>query len=98
MVTLSLLVVLPHWAIVTIGLAIVLGHNALTPINFEPGEFGYTLWTILHGRGVLFSGDSITVLISYPTLPWIGVILCGYGIGPLYGAGVDPKLRTTRLL
>lgn len=25
------------------------------------------------------------------------MILCGYGIGPLYGSDVDPKLRTTRL-
>lgn len=97
MITLSLLVYLPHWAIVTIGLAIVFGHNTLTPISFEPGEFGYKLWTILHDRGVLLAGDVITVKVSYPTLPWIGVILCGYGIGPLYASAVHPKLRTARL-
>jgi len=98
MIVLSLLVHLPHWAILTIGLVIVFGHNALTPINFEPGEFGYALWTVLHDRGTLIAGEHVLVRISYPSLPWIGVILCGYAVGPLYASTTDPKLRTTRLL
>lgn len=98
MIALSVLVRLPHWAIVTLGVGIVVGHNALDPIAFDPGEFGYPFWTILHDRGVLFGGDSITVRISYPTLPWIGVILCGYALGPLYGSDADPRHRTSRLV
>lgn len=98
MVALSLLVRLPYWAIAGLGFLIVFGHNALTPINLDPGEFGYSLWTILHDRGVLYAGDAITVKISYPTLPWIGVILLGYSIGPLYASDFDAQKRTRMLL
>ncbi|MEM6337180.1 MAG: heparan-alpha-glucosaminide N-acetyltransferase domain-containing protein, partial [Bacteroidota bacterium] len=98
MIALSAFVYLPHWAIATIGLLIVFGHNALDPIDFERGEFGYTLWTILHDRGVLFSTDTFLVWISYPALPWIGVILCGYALGPLYAKDVEPNVRTKRLV
>ena len=98
MIALSALVYLPYWAIAAIGFLIVFGHNALVPINFAPGEFGYTLWTILHDRGVLFASDTMTVKISYPTLPWIGVILLGYSLGPLYASTVDAKDRTRKLL
>ncbi|MEM6644735.1 MAG: heparan-alpha-glucosaminide N-acetyltransferase domain-containing protein [Bacteroidota bacterium] len=98
MIALSVFVYLPHWAIAALGLLIVFGHNALDPIDFKQGEWGYTLWTILHDRGVLFRGDDLLVLISYPALPWIGVILCGYALGPLYASTVDPKQRTKRLV
>ncbi|MEM9664837.1 MAG: heparan-alpha-glucosaminide N-acetyltransferase domain-containing protein [Bacteroidota bacterium] len=98
MMALSVVVRLPHWAIAVIGLTIVFGHNLLDPINVDPGELGYTLWTILHDRGVLFSSEALTVWISYPALPWIGVIVCGYALGPVYGANVRPEDRTKRLL
>ncbi|MEM1096063.1 MAG: heparan-alpha-glucosaminide N-acetyltransferase domain-containing protein [Bacteroidota bacterium] len=98
MIALSAFVYLPHWAIASIGLLIVFGHNALDPIEVAQGEWGYTLWTILHDRGVLLRGDDLLVLISYPALPWIGVILCGYALGPLYASTVDPKHRAKRLV
>ncbi len=98
MIALSVLVHLPYWAIATIGFLIVFGHNALVPINFSPGEWGYSLWTILHDRGALYAGDSLTIKISYPTLPWIGVILLGYSLGPLYASTVASEERTRKLL
>lgn len=98
MIVLSAMVRLPYWAILASGLIIVFGHNALTPISFAPGEMGYSLWTILHDRGVLYASDALTIRISYPTLPWIGVILLGYSIGPLYGATVDPARRRRLLM
>jgi uncharacterized membrane protein len=97
MIVLSAMVHLPYWMILAAGLIIVFGHNALTPINFEPGQFGYSLWTILHDRGVLYANDALTVKISYPTLPWIGVIFLGYAVGPLYSATFE-QARRRRLL
>ncbi|MEM7503725.1 MAG: heparan-alpha-glucosaminide N-acetyltransferase domain-containing protein [Pseudomonadota bacterium] len=98
MIALAVLVRLPHQAIAAAGLIIVFGHSALTPIEFAPQDFGYTLWTVLHDRGVLFAGEHLQVRVSYPTLPWIGVILCGYAFGPLYASSTASKSRTTRLL
>ncbi|MEM6794677.1 MAG: heparan-alpha-glucosaminide N-acetyltransferase domain-containing protein [Acidobacteriota bacterium] len=98
MIALALASKLPHAVIAVLGLGIVFGHNLLDPVSFAPGEFGYTLWTILHDRGYLVTGEPLAVRISYPALPWIGVILCGYALGPLYSAAVDPRLRARRLV
>jgi len=98
MIALSLLVRLPFWLIATTGAAIVVGHNLLTPITFQPGETGYTLWTILHDRGYLVADGPLKVKVSYPVLPWIGVILLGYTAGPLYARAVGSASRIKMLL
>ncbi len=98
MVMLSALCQLPRpWLLLT-GLVIVFGHNALTPIQFEAGDWGYTLWTILHDRGYLLRSEWINIKASYPVLPWIGVILVGYAAGPLFARSASPAWRQTWLL
>ncbi len=84
MLALAALYRLPWLWQLIIGLLLVFGHNLLTPIHYTPNEWGYSLWTILHDRGYLFESDIINIKISYPVLPWIGVILLGYAAGPLY--------------
>ncbi|WP_288129314.1 heparan-alpha-glucosaminide N-acetyltransferase domain-containing protein [Microbulbifer sp.] len=98
MIALSLLVKLPYWLIGVIGFTIVFGHNLLTPITFQPGEFGYSLWTILHDRGYLLDSEALRIKISYPLLPWIGVIALGYFAGPLYARTVDALTRRKVLM
>jgi len=97
MIALSLLVKLPYWAIGAIGFTIVFGHNLLSPISFNPGEPGYTLWAILHDRGFIVEGP-VRVKASYPVLPWIGVILLGYFTGPLYARSMDMLSRRKLLV
>ena len=67
--------------IVAVGLVIVCGHNVLDPL--VPSDFGNAdaIWTILHERGTVRVSDGLTWMISYPLLPWIGVIALGYGFG-----------------
>jgi uncharacterized membrane protein len=98
MMVLAALVKLPYTAIAALGLAIVFGHNALSPISFQPDESGYSLWTILHDRGFLVADGPLKIKISYPVLPWIGVILLGYVAGPLYGRAFDAARRVRSLL
>lgn len=98
MIALSLLVRLPFWIIATTGALIVFGHNLLSPITFQPGDTAYTLWTILHDRGYLVAEGPLKIKVSYPVLPWIGVILLGYTAGPLYRRTVESSLRIRRLL
>jgi uncharacterized membrane protein len=98
MIALSILVKLNYWAVGAIGFVIVFGHNLLTPITFVPGEFGYSLWTILHDRGVLVADGPLVIKVSYPVLPWIGVILLGYFVGPLYARTMDELTRRKILL
>ena len=94
MIALALLHRLPRGAALALGLAIVFGHNLLTPISFAPGEWGYIPWTILHDRGYLLPN----VKVSYPLLPWIGVILLGYVAGPWYARATSPAHRRKLLL
>lgn len=98
MLTLALLINLPQRLLLALGLLIVFGHNLLTPISFSPDEWGYTLWTILHDRGYISQGGLIDVKISYPVLPWIGVILLGYCAGPLYAHTRDSDDRKQWLI
>ena len=63
MIVLAFMVKLPMWLIAAVGFIIVFGHNLLTPINFEPGETGFYLWTILHDRAYLIS-DGVDLYVS----------------------------------
>jgi uncharacterized membrane protein len=98
MIALSAVAALPLRWLAAAGLLIVFGHNLLSPITFQPGETGYSLWTILHDRGFLVADGPLKVKVSYPVLPWIGVILLGYAAGPLYGRAMDSERRRALLL
>ncbi|MEM1250164.1 MAG: heparan-alpha-glucosaminide N-acetyltransferase domain-containing protein [Acidobacteriota bacterium] len=89
---------LNDWILGGLGLLIVLGHNLLAPIDFEPGDLLYIPWTMLHDAGPLGQIGPLTVELSYPALPWFGVILLGYFAGPLYGSGVAGPVRRRALL
>lgn len=93
MIILGLVHRLPRWILAVVGFALVFGHNALTPVQFQPGEAGYALWTILHDRAFLVADGPIQLKVSYPLLPWIGVILLGWLAGPLYARTMDAARR-----
>lgn len=98
MMALALLHRLPRTVLAVIGLVIVFGHNLLTPIAFAPGEWGHTAWTILHDRGFLVTEGPLRIKISYPLLPWIGVIALGYVAGPWYARAAESSQRRRLLL
>ena len=98
MIALALLHRLPRKVLMALGLIIVFGHNLLTPISFEPGSWGFIPWTILHDRGYLVAEGALKIKVSYPLLPWIGVILLGYAAGPWYARSVASARRRKTLL
>ena len=98
MIVLGLMSSLPRWFLGAVGFLIVFGHNLLSPVSFQPGETGYALWTILHDRAVLVAGEPLTIKVTYPVLPWIGVILLGYVAGPLYSRALASSRRVQYLL
>lgn len=93
MVILGLVHALPRWILAAVAAVLVFGHNALSGIHLEPGQSGYVIWTILHDRGYLVRDGFIQLKVSYPLLPWIGVILFGWLAGPLYARSMDPARR-----
>ena len=98
MIALAGLLHLPRAWQIGVGAAIVAGHNLLDGIVLTPASPFYLPWTILHQRALFDVGGGVAIKISYPVLPWIGVILLGYAIGPWFARGSDPALRMKRLL
>jgi uncharacterized membrane protein len=98
MIALSVLARLNYWLVGALGFLIVVGHNLLSPISFTPDESGYALWTILHDRNFLVQDGFLNIKVSYPVLPWIGVILLGYFAGPLYARSIDMPTRRKILI
>jgi uncharacterized membrane protein len=93
MVTLGLVHKLPLKVLGASGLLIIFGHNALTWMRFEPGTIAYDIWTLLLHRGYLVADGPVKIKVTYPLLPWIGVILVGYAAGPLYSRAMQPETR-----
>jgi uncharacterized membrane protein len=98
MLALAGLSALPRNILWLIALTLIFGHNLLTPINFLPGEWGYSLWTLLHDRNYLVSEGVLKVKVCYPLLPWIGVIVLGYLTGPLFSKRITLPQRQSVLL
>jgi uncharacterized membrane protein len=84
-------------ACLAIGAVIVSGHNLLDPIWPAASTTGTTgpLWVVLHARQ-LYEIGPLRVYFSYPLLPWIGVMLVGFGCAGLFE--LPAKLRDGRLL
>lgn len=80
-----------------IGAAIVLGHNLLDPIWPAASTSGTTgpLWAVLHARQ-LYEVGPFSVYFSYPLLPWIGVMLLGYGSAGIFE--LPEQQRNQRLI
>jgi uncharacterized membrane protein len=93
MIVLALVHRWPLKLLAAIGLLIVCGHNALTFLHYEPGTAAYAVWTLLLHRGFLISDAAVNIKVSYPLLPWIGLILLGYVAGPLYARTMAPERR-----
>jgi uncharacterized membrane protein len=98
MIFLGLVHRLPLVLLGAVSLAIIFGHNAFAGLSFASGSFAQGAYTVLLERGFLIPEGAVKVKVTYPLLPWIGVILLGYVCGPLYGAATDPARRKQLML
>lgn len=84
MIAMAGLVWLPRAVLLPLALLLVAGHNLLDAVHVDGNGVLATLWKILHQRDWIVLGDALRLRTSYPLLPWIGVIVLGYLIGPWY--------------
>ena len=79
-----------------IGAAILLGHNLLDAVWPAASTTGSTapLWAVLHARQ-LYEVGPFRIFFSYPLLPWIGVMLVGFGTAGIFEL---PEKRRGELL
>ncbi len=80
-----------------IGAILVLGHNLLDPVWPQSSRFGdpAPLWVALHSQSVWRVGH-LRFVFAYPLLPWIGVMLLGFGAAGLFEG--QAQKRDRRLL
>jgi uncharacterized membrane protein len=83
MVALSALIWLPRWVIASLALLMIAGHNLLDNVRAEDLGEASGAWHVLHEPGLVPLGDSVTLYILYPLVPWIGVMASGYLLGPV---------------
>ena len=105
LVVLSFLVRVSPKVVGLLGVAIVLGHNLLDAVRVTPWRgpgspvpsAGGKLWMVLHQGGLFPIAEfpSPMVLAQYPLLPWLGVLLAGYGASLVYAW---PAARRRRAL
>jgi uncharacterized membrane protein len=84
MIGLSGLIFLPRWVIVGFALVTIARHNLLDALR--PDDFGSFagLWTILHAPGRIELSPSYSFYVSYPLIPWLGVMAAGYSLAPYF--------------
>jgi len=95
MLALAALQYLGRGPCVATGLAIIAGHNLLDP--FWPANALFEerpLWVALHGQMSFVMGP-FQLGFVYPVLPWIGVMLAGFGVSAVFEL---PAARRNALL
>ncbi|MBL7860533.1 MAG: DUF1624 domain-containing protein [Cyclobacteriaceae bacterium] len=84
MIFISALIHLPNRWILILGLLIVVGHNLLDGISVEQTNIWFVPWTILISRGFLAVTPDVAFVVTYPIIPWLGIMLLGYSMGAWY--------------
>ncbi|WP_426073018.1 DUF1624 domain-containing protein [Janthinobacterium sp. DSP2-3-3] len=98
MMALAVLHKLPLKVLALLGVAIIAGQHLLTGLRAEEGSFANYVLTVLLQRGYLVANGAMKIKVSYPLLPWIGVIVLGYAAGPLYARTFSAEARRRCLL
>jgi len=93
MICLAGLIFLPRWALAAFALMMIVGHNLLDDATLAQAGM---LWNILHKPMVSVQiAPGITLRFVYTLIPWVGVMACGYALGPLFLC--DPATRVRYL-
>lgn len=93
MVVMAGLIWLPRVVLLALGAAIIAGHQMLAPI--DPPDLGplAPLWNM----GFEF-GPGLGGFFAYPFVPWLGIMLAGYGLGPLFAQAAQQRARSMWML
>ncbi len=84
MILLALVVYLPQPLIAALGVGIIAFHNLFDGVN--PASFGKfsLVWLLLHRPGEFqIRPRTLPFLVSFPLLPWFGVMVAGYAFGAI---------------
>ncbi|WP_210490663.1 DUF1624 domain-containing protein [Rufibacter aurantiacus] len=92
-VVLGLLLRLPSRVLGGIGLAIILLHNLLPPVGPAQSMLGKFAYSILFRPGFFQSSEHLSLLVAYPVIPWLGMLLLGFGFGEVFKRAEGPRRK-----
>jgi len=76
-----------------IGLFIVFFHNALPNLEFPNNAFADFVWKLLFHRGFFKLGSEHALIVGYAVIPWLGIMLFGFGFGKVFELEVMKRKR-----
>ena len=94
-ILLSFLNRMPYQLIVLTGLLIIFLHGLIPVFNAGPGHPVETALNLLFNMGVYPIAAHRVFIMAYPPIPWLGILLLGYGAGKLFEL---PAVYRKRLL
>ena len=92
MMAMGALIYLPVKVVGNLGVLMIVLHNLLDGLSVPPqvaftgqANLGQSLWIILHGIGIVPMGSTgSSAFFAYALIPWIGVMMAGYALGPVF--------------
>ena len=67
-----------------LGLIIILGHDLFNGVSFARGTVLDVVWSFLMGSNFYQISPHLALLVTYPYIPWLGIMLAGYSCGELF--------------
>jgi uncharacterized membrane protein len=81
--------------VLAIGALIIATHNLLDRFELAPSFITNFWWDLLHhGNFTMYSfADGHSAILVYPFLPWLGVMMLGFGAGKLFNVSTPQEAR-----
>lgn len=80
-----------------IGLLIIFLHDLLLRLPMVSNPILQFAGALLFGGGLIKAGGT-TLVLSYPALPWLGIMLAGFALGPQFALPPDIRKKHLRRL
>ncbi len=92
-VVLALLLPVRSHIIGIAGVIIIFAHNLLQNVSFAGRPFYNFLYSVLFAQNLITVKPTFSFLIGYPLIPWVGVILAGFGCGKFFEMNNEKRKR-----
>lgn len=90
---LSFLLRLPARTLGIIGLVIIFLHNLIPTPGFVGSNTGGFLWSMFLSPNFFQLTTDFSVIIGYPAIPWLGIMLFGFGFGQVFEMTPEARKR-----
>jgi len=93
MAMLAGVIYLPPWVVLVCGVALIASNDWLGAILASQTAAAPWVRVVLTSGGTFGMTPGFQFVVSYPILPWFGIMAAGYGLGPLWCLARGPRRR-----